>query len=237
MKINKYSFAAFLTTFIITSTQAGTYFEEETICPIGGEVFKVPATASCSSYGAKTMSFQTITSCEFVDPMPQGPTNKLPLYKEYSQNERAQIEMFMQSETYKQAATHSRFYLAYVMEDQLLQSADISKFQILLTGYWSDFDRALNDEDYQAAFITEFEKELSEAPLESQPTLRAIGAYFNVLFGDAARAEVELAEAREQAKTMEPNPLLESYFSKIEACIQNPDQAQCEPDSPILGDQ
>lgn len=216
-----------------TSALAGTPIDTEVACPIGGEKFTIKETASCSATGTRYMNFKAASSCEFVTALQQCPTNKLPVYKEFSDDEKEKISAFMETPEYQSAADVSRYYLAYVI-DEYLEDESINGTTILIDGYWNDFDNVIDNADYWDATLAGVEADDEIIPDENRPYINAMLAYYGAMsdHADVAKERLEMVKSDEQALSNDEQ--LVTYVEKIESCIGDATLEICDPEAVIV---
>ena len=208
--------------------QAGIPTETTLICPIGGEQFTITETLSCSSSGARTMSFAPVSSCDFVTRLPQCPQNHLPMYKAFSEDELAILRDFMVSETYDSMVDSSRFYIAYIIERQLQNEGPGAPFWLLLQGLWYDPENSFSDPNYMQEFLAEARSEIIRESAENRPYVQTIAAYAYMKTGD-----FEAARALMQTADIDENPFLQAYHGAIKACMADANSEFCDPEALI----
>jgi len=204
--------------------RAGIPTETTLTCPIGGEQFTITETLSCSSSGARTLSFAPVSSCDFVTRLPQCPQNFLPMYKEFSDAELDVLRGFMRSETYDSMVGQSRFYIAYIIEQQLGNEGPDAPFWLLLQGLWYDSENNFADADYLRAFLSEARGEIERESEENRPYVQSIAAYAYMKAGDFDAARVLM-----QAAEIDDIPFLQAYHSAIKACMAESGSEFCDP--------
>lgn len=210
---------------------AGTPTEEVVTCPIGGNQFTIIGTSSCSNSGERTMSFAPISSCDFITRLPQCPDNGLPLYKEFSEAELAQLPAILDGDGFGENTDKSRYFLAYLVETMLDDPDQTLGFAVLLQGLWYDHQTAFADPVYLQQFQIAAAAELKRMDPQDQPFLQALMAFVAARQGDAGAARALLAEvAKSPAAAF---PLLASYSAAIEACIADDAADTCYPLRPI----
>lgn len=212
-----------------TMAFAGMPIEETAKCPFGGERVKYISSPGCSSFGGSMrMSLAPITSCDFVERLPQCPKSKVPLYRDFSKAEAKRLKEFSKSEIYLEASEISRFYLAYVIERELSPDAVSSQLDLLVLGLWYDPERTYNNDIYFRAFSEVMNKVTPSASAEDKAFLRAIGAYGLVKRGN-------LSKAKEMIKAVRQSPaskgtFLPAYLTLLEKCFGRQAAPECQPD-------
>jgi len=117
--------------FLSTSAMAGIPIEDEVTCPVGGEKFKITSTASCSTMG-RMLSLQPVTSCDFVTRLPICPKNKLPMYRDFDDDEIKTIKAFMKTKAYKEALSESPYIRAYLLSKEIESSESQESFFLII---------------------------------------------------------------------------------------------------------
>ena len=217
-----------LTVSLPTTVQAGIPDQVELICPVGGERFEITETLSCTTYSDRTMSFAPTSSCDFVTRLPQCPQNHLPMYKEFTEADIAFLREYMLSETYDSMVDRSRYYMAYTIERQLGSEDPSDPFWLLLQGLWFDPDTTFSDEGYLSEFLVVARSEIERETEENRPYLQSLVAFAQVKAGNLAAAQALITAASTQ-----DIPFLRSYHRAIEACMDDPNSAFCDPGSLI----
>lgn len=220
-----------LCTLFPVLTQAGIPTQEEVTCPVGGETFDIVGTASCSHFSARLMSFSPVSSCDFVTKLPQCPTNKLPMYREFTEDEITNLESFVNSNTFLSNTQMSRYYLAYLTDQHLNVQNKSEQFWLLLQGLWFDTDNTFGNSVYTSAFITEALLEIEQETEENKPYVMAITAFVYVKMGEHAKASKLLDTVRNSA--VYESPVLVSYVAAIESCIEDSQSEFCNPTTSI----
>ncbi len=214
--------------FFCKAALAGMPTEETVTCPVGGEEFTVVGTLSCSTMG-RTMSFKPVSSCDFVTRLPICPSNGLPLYQEFSDQQVDRLEGLLDSEEYQEIAALSPWRRAYRISVFLEGSGTPTGFNLLLNGYWYD-EAFLGEAEALDDLLAEAATERSRAPAADRPFLDAILAYALFRAGRTQDAEAMLNTAR--SATDIPD-FLDAYIDRIEACVANPEADGCAPDAPL----
>lgn len=204
---------------------AGTPTEETVTCPVGGEQFEITGTLSCSTQG-RTMSFRPLTSCDFVTRLPICPSNGLPIYQEFSEEQITRLEKFVETADYASLRELSPWQRAYGISLFLDQSGTGAAFGLLLNAMWYETEDLLESETAFAQFIAESDAELQRASEEDRPFLDAIIAYALSAAGQIEEANLRLDRASETSNA--PDYLLQ-YISAIRACQPNMNEDGCRP--------
>lgn len=213
-----------------TMTMAGIPTQETMTCPIGGESFEVTETLSCSTMGYK-MSLAQVTSCDFVTVIPQCPTNGLPLYKEFSEEDLERLKAYIETDGYAALKGQSRFYLAYKIEQFLDGSDKAEEFWLLLQGLWDDTDSLLKDDDYMQLLRAASVEGAKALGPESEPYYLAMMVYFNGLSGQKTLAQEQLAQMKLSSEMSQA--FFADYVAAIEACLTGENTGLCDPNALI----
>lgn len=205
---------------------AGMPYPDEEICPIGGEKFKTTSTASCSTMG-RTLSMQAITSCDFVTHLAQCPSNKLPIYKKFSEQDLLEIKEFMKTETYKNNKSKSRYYLATIIEGALTSQDTLTQFFMLQNGLWHTPNQSYGDPVYMNAYHKAASIAFQSDDLEGKPFWRGAEAMVFLKEGDleAAKKNINLmtSDDADNAK------YLGKYKKALKYCLGHPqDEKLCQ---------
>ncbi|MEO9898098.1 MAG: tetratricopeptide repeat protein [Paracoccaceae bacterium] len=224
MKLSAVAICAFIFHMPFVSW-AGTPTDETVVCPVGGEKFTKTGTASCSTMG-RTMSFKPITSCDFVTLLPICPSNGLPMYQEFSEEQIANLEEFIESANFAQLKQLPPWQRAYGVSKHLGQSGTATAFGLLLSSMWYETDVFINNEEILDQFLAESDRELERATAQDKPFLDAIVGYALMASGRVDQAEVRLDRASETADAPE---FLLQYISAIRACQSNMERDGCKP--------
>ncbi|MBL4806459.1 MAG: hypothetical protein JKY31_04130 [Rhodobacteraceae bacterium] len=212
-----------------TFTAAENPVSVQITCPIGGQVFEVIETDSCTTYPVRLMSFAPTSSCDFITRLPQCPGNFLPMYKDFSEADLALLRDYMVTESYDSSVDLSRFYLAYIIEKYIGNDPSLA-FSILMDGYWFDPLNTFADEIYAQAFFYEALGATRRAQANDRPFVQAMIAYVYLKSGQLEQAQEFLNLSKVAGIS---DGLLPSYIARIEACMAVPDSADCAPDAPI----
>ena len=205
-----------------STAQAGRPYSEEIKCPIGGEKFNITGTGSCSTFGgSQDFLLQVQTSCDFVTKLAQCPSNKLPLYKEFSDEEVSKLEDYIKSDEYKNYQDKSRYLLAYKVDSFLNGTTEpqASNFYLLWNGLKFDRSKTLENEEYMDIFHASSNAKLiekNEGPENSY--IRALLAYTHYYQNDndGARGYLTTIKANESVKG---EIFLQSYVARLEECM------------------
>ncbi len=230
MKLTTSALAIFALTISVTAS-AGMPVDEDMTCPIGDETFKTTSTMSCTKFG-NTMSLQPITSCDFITRLPQCPTNKLPLYKEFSTDDLAKIETFMETRAYKDAATGSRYFLAALIESKLTSRQSETEFYVLQEGFWHTPAQSYDKPDYLAAYHKAASEVYALEEFESKPFWRGAEAMVYLAEGNnkAAKKNIKLMETDDK----ESKDFLKNYKKALTYCARHPKNKDlCTPTSAL----
>ncbi len=204
---------------------SGTPTDETFVCPVGGEQFTITGTLSCSTQG-RTMSFRPLTSCDFVTRLPICPTNGLPVYQDFSNEQVSDLEVFLETPDFTQLKQLPPWQRAYGVAEHLGQSGTATSFGLLLSSMWYEFEGFIKNDDILDQFLAEADGELERAAEADKPFLEAIVGYVLMASDRIEEAEVRLTRASEAPDT--PDFLLQ-YISAVRACQPNMEMEGCRP--------
>lgn len=212
---------------------AGIPVSEDETCPIGGERFSITSTLSCS-YGpfGITMSGRRLSSCDFVTRLPECPTNKLPLYKQFTVEDLAAIEPFITSVEYVALYQRSRYYRAFQIEQRLGGDAS-TLFSILLAGLQNDPGASFTDDVYMATFFQAYERARVGFNEDAAKPFALMTAYAYARRGHADEALALIAKIKPIGNK---GPLVD-YAAAIESCVRTWNEQSCQPDAVIVSSQ
>lgn len=184
-------------------------------CPIGGEVFEITVTSSCSSMG-HYLSLRPMTSCDFVTHLPQCPSNHLPMYKEFTESDLDELAMIIASKEFAELKSGSPYYLANIVDKALSSSDSELQFHILQTGLWYE---AQNWEDatYMDDYFTASDLYLKTNAEVDRYFWMGARAYVHLRFNETAKAKKFLDQAKREGPT--DNEYFTQYISALETCI------------------
>lgn len=217
-------YASVLAVALGTAAAAGTPVEETVECPVGGEKFEITNTMSCSTMG-RTMSFRPVTSCDFITRLPICPSNGLPMYDDFSDEQIVDLTAFVETDEYKALMPLSPWLRAYGVAKHL-GTTEAAGFGIMLSAFWQNTDAFLASDTAIDDFLREGEVESERASVEDRPFLMAILAYATAVSGDTAQAATRLKAVRAMPNL--PDYLL-SYIGQVEACLPDLTADGCRP--------
>lgn len=208
---------------------AGILTPKTKTCSVGGETYEVWASGACTRYGGiHKMSSAPETTCEDTYWLPQCPGNKLPMYREFTEEETILLELYMKTDEYRSAVRKSRYWAAYVIEQKLDGTHPVYNFTLLLEGLWFDAAASFGD----PAYLDTFEdvariaaKDLDEDELAFSQAVRAYAKMWN---GNPHQARALLKMISTDV------PILRRYVEAIDACLDNQGNPLCAPDSLLL---
>lgn len=131
---------------------AGTPYEEDMVCPIGGEKFKHTSTGSYSTFGARPDG-KPYGSWIFPMPIPVCPSNLLPIYSKFSAEEIARLKPLVGSAEYRAVATANKPYFnaAWLMEKSGAKPEAIA--WMIVKASWEADDQPQLKRIYQEAYV------------------------------------------------------------------------------------
>lgn len=134
---------------------AGTPYQENLTCPIGGEKFEHTSTGSYSTFGARPDG-KPYGSWIFPMPMPVCPSNKLPIYDKFTKEQLARLEPLVASAEFKAIGNDMPYYrAAWLMERSGEPAADVA-WMIVKASWEADGDLPLKrkyQEEYVAKLV------------------------------------------------------------------------------------
>lgn len=208
------------------SAFAGIPVDEPFICPVGGEEFTITGTSSCSSSG-RTMSYRPQSSCDFVTRLPVCPSNGLPVYQKFSDEQIARLEDFIETPEYQELMHLPPWQRAYGVAEYLDQAGSPTGFSLALNAMWYESDSFFDHAENLARFQTEADQELERLDAEKRPYLQAIVGYTLSKFGqiDEAKTYLDRADA-----TPDISEYLQKYIVAIRTCQTDMSAEGCGPD-------
>lgn len=210
-------------TVLIGPAISGSPVRAEKTCPLGGEKFEIVETMSCTTMG-RTMSFRQLTSCDFVTKLPVCPSNGLPLYQEFSEQELEQLKTFVETEYYQVIRKLPPWQRAYKLAEVLQHTRSKRAFLILLQAFWFENEQLLKNRDLFKEFVSEAESEFGRVDKE-KPFVAAITGYALALADETELADQWLARAASLTNTMyeqnENADYLRAYLSRVSECQEN----------------
>ena len=135
-----------------TPAQAGTPYEEQMTCPVGGETFTYIATGSFSTFGSRPDG-KPYGSWTFPMPLPECPTNKLVMYRDFLPEEIAQLTQLAQSADYVALHGETPYYRAQWLATRMDAGKADYPLWILLRATWEADDDLPRKARYQAEFV------------------------------------------------------------------------------------
>jgi hypothetical protein len=224
----KHLLIAFLATFAGVAW-GGTPIKVNKICPVGGEEFTVTGTASCTTMG-RTMSFRPYTSCDFITRLPVCPSNGLPMYQEFTQDQIVKLTSLIATPDYAALRELPPWQRAYGIANYLGQAGSSAAFGILLSAMWFETVPFFESKSTLDQFLAEAELELERAPEANKPIFNAILAYALASAGRIKESDERLDQARQAPDISE---YLQAYISAIEVCQEDMSLPACQPDARI----
>jgi len=208
---------------------SGESVEETERCPFGNERVTYTSTYGCSSFGGtRRMSLAPVTSCDFIERLPQCSKTKLPLYRKFSKAEVKILKSFSKTEIYLEAAEISRFYLAYVIERELSPENKRAQLDLLLNGFWYDSGLTYQNETYFKAFAETINIFTKAAPQDEKDFFLAAAAYVLVQRGKLEKAREIIAAVRRSPAAK--GTFLIDYVKLVEECLGKASAPECQPE-------
>lgn len=226
-------FALLLVICCAQTALAGSPINVPMTCPVGGEKFEITSTSSCSTMG-RTMSFRPVTSCDWKTHMPACPTNGLPIYREFTEVEIADLETYLASDNWEQVRTLPPMQRAYALADHMGDTTAPFGFFMLLNAMWYEPDSFFDNMAQKEAYFSAATTEIQENRDGNGPFFQAILAYALAHDGQATRAASELSEAKAKSEANPDLPdFLRQYITAIEACLPDMSAPSCAPEAPL----
>lgn len=216
------AFASLIPAHIAT---AGSPTQVDFTCPIGGEIFEITETLSCSN-GGRYMSFRLETTCDFVTRLPICPSNDFPVYKNFSPEEVEKLEAFVETGRYAELTQLPPWQRAYSIAEFLEETASTVGFGLQLNAFWYETEHMLQSEIARANFHREVSLEIGRATVEDRPYLDAIESYFYLLEGETEQALPRLQALKAQGAL--PEYLLH-YVDQLLDCSTRIEDQDCGP--------
>jgi len=222
-------FATLAALSLAGAAHAGIPVTVELTCPVGGESFSVIETTACELEG-RTMSFRPVTTCDFITQLPVCPSNGLPMYQEFNEDQVSKLTEFVGSEAFAPLMDLPAWQRAYEVSAQLGETGTPASFGLLMNAVWFEGESLEGNADITAHLMEEFEAEVARAAPIEGAFLRAIIAYFLQTAGQMEEADALLAEAKAVPEIPE---ILKQYIASIEACRTDMESDACQPDAPF----
>ncbi|WP_193369023.1 hypothetical protein [Pelagibius marinus] len=212
-----------------SSAWAGIPIDKSVTCPVGGEEFTITGTASCTTMG-RTMSFRPQTSCDFITRLPVCPSNGLPIFDEFTEDQIAELTSFLKSSEFKEIKALPPWQRAYALAVHLGQSETEEAFWLLQNSMWYETASFFESRIALDQLLHEAEFELKRAPENTKPYINSVLAYALAYVG-------RIEESKERLKLAEQAPgapeYLRKYISAIRACQADIASENCQPNARI----
>ena len=221
--------ATLVALWLAGAAHAGSPVTVTLTCPVGGESFSVVETTACELEG-RTMSFRPVTTCEFITQLPVCPSNGLPMYQEFDDDQVSKLTEFVGSDAFAPFKDLPAWQRAYEVSAQLGQTGTRASFGLLMNAVWFEGESLAGNADMTARLMDEFGAEIARAAPIEGAFLRAIIAYFLQSAGDGDQADALLAEAKAVPDIPD---VLQLYIASVEACRAKMESDACQPDAPF----
>ncbi len=208
---------------------AGMPVEATMKCPVGGEEFTITKTPSCTTMG-RTMSFRPRTTCDFITRLPVCPSNGLPVYQEFSEEQVIDLTRFMESEAYASLKQLPPWYRAYRIAEHLGETKTRATFGLLLEAFWYQPEEFLDSETAMDHLLAEAGFELERLQEPSRPFLHAFLGYAMASAERFAESSDHLAQAKATPGIPEE---LRAYIARVESCHEDMSAPECQPSAPF----
>ena len=136
-----------------TGAESGTPYKEKLTCPIGGEKFQHTFTASHSTFGNRPDG-KPYGSWIFPMPIPVCPSNKLPIYSEFSKEQISQLEPLVRAPEFRDiAAVNTPYFTAAWLMQRTGEKPESLAWMVVQASWEADGNPAQKrryQEDYVA---------------------------------------------------------------------------------------
>jgi hypothetical protein len=217
----------FLLLASVSSAWAGIPIDRTVTCPVGGEEFTATDTASCTTMG-RTMSFRPLTSCDFITRLPVCPSNGLPVFDEFTEDQVAELATFLKTAEYEKIKILPPWQRAYALAVHLGQSGTETAFWLLQNSMWYETESFFESQEALDQLLHEAELELKRAPEEAKPFMNSVIAYALAYAGRLEESNERLQLAEQAAGAPEH---LQKYISAVRACQADMTIQECQPDA------
>ena len=207
---------AFASTLILAAEAfAGIPYEETLTCPVGGQEFDVTSTMSCSTMG-RTLSLRPISSCDFITRLPVCPSNRLPIFDEFNEDDVAKLEVYIDTPEYRDLIKAPKYLRAATIARHLNRSSD-RIMRIMGQGLMFDRKESLKYSDYLSIYEKNLELVLPDLDEGERPYLLLGLAFEHHLAGN----ETAASETLERVTTdiTDANDYLRKYRNQVSDCI------------------
>lgn len=137
---------------LATPAHASMAYEKQMTCPVGGETFTYIATSSFSTFGSRPDG-KPYGSWIFPTPLPECPTNRLVMYRNFLPEEIAQLTQLVQSADYVALHGEAPYYRAQWLATRMDAGKADYPLWILLQASWGVDDDLPRKARYQAEFV------------------------------------------------------------------------------------
>ncbi|MFQ1702139.1 hypothetical protein ACJ5NV_16250 [Loktanella agnita] len=168
-----------------------------------------------------------ITSCDFVTRIPVCPSNGLPMYREFNDEEVETLAAFIQTPEFAAIKQKPPYQRAYDVAHHLGDTMSPVGFSLSLSAWWYETDAFVANPRIQDSFLREAEAELGRSDADGAPVLAALTAFAAAHAGRDDYARRWLAEGRSR---LGDNPQGIAYLEAVAACLADISAAGCAPD-------
>lgn len=182
---------------VSTLVHAGTPYVEELSCAVGGEKFSHTSTASYSSYGSRPDG-KPFGSWIFPLPLPECPTNRLVMFRDFEENEIEQLTVLVASDEYKSLHEQTTYYRAQWLADRLPGRTEAP--WLLMRAVWQTDEMG----DVRRAYLEEFALRAAAVPLD---TANIDSVYLRFLTANAYRELARFDDAGQILESIIPDRL------------------------------
>lgn len=146
-------------TLFSTPALAGTPYVKEMTCPVGGEAFSHTATGSYSTWGSRPDG-KPYGSWIFPMPIPECPTNRLVMFRDFEEEEIGELTALIESDEYRALHGETTYYRAQWLADRLTN--ETPKPWLLMRAVWQTDEAA----EKRPAYLAKFADRAGALPLE-----------------------------------------------------------------------
>ena len=135
--------------FFTVAAEAGTPYDAQLTCPVGGESFTHTYTGSSSTWGSRPDG-KPYGSWSFPIPIPECPSNRLVMFREFEDYEIEKLSTLIQSDKYIAMHRETTYYRAQLLADQLTEGVQLP--WLLMRAIW----QTDNQPEQRRAYLAEF---------------------------------------------------------------------------------
>ncbi|MEP3420375.1 MAG: hypothetical protein ABJN35_01450 [Erythrobacter sp.] len=117
------------------AAHAGMPIEVEKTCPVGGETFRHVETASYSTFGSRPDG-RPYGSWYFPMPIAECPENALVMYRNFEEDEIAELTRLVLSDAYQAMRGETTYYRASWLEERMQSTASLAPVFLMMRAAW-----------------------------------------------------------------------------------------------------